>query len=96
MVTKPLPDTAADVKQRIREFVWKTLAPRMAASGAASDELSLVESGSIDSLSVFRLVSFLEENFGVLIADDEIRLDKFRTINAIGDLVIAKRSKPEA
>ena len=96
MVTEPLPDTAADVKQRIREFVWKTLAPRMAASGAASDDLSLVESGSIDSLSVFRLVSFLEENFGVSIADDEIRLDKFRTINAIGDLVIAKRSKPEA
>ena len=96
MVTGPLPDTAADVKQRIREFVWETLAPGKAASGAASDELSLVESGIIDSLSIFRLVSFLEENFGVSIGDDEITLDKFRTINAIGDLVVAKRSKPEA
>lgn len=54
------------------------------------DEDSLTESGVIDSLAIFRLVSYLEETIGVHIGDEEIVQDNFRSIADIERFVSAK------
>jgi acyl carrier protein len=80
-----------DVKDKVREFVLDA-AQRKGMNNIMDDEM-LTESGIIDSLSIFRLVSFLEDNFGVRISDDEIVNDNFQSVNAIESFVAEKLNK---
>ena len=48
-----------------------------------ADETSLVESGILDSLSLLRLVVFLEERFGVMVGDADLLPENFASVNAI-------------
>ena len=58
-----------------------------------TDSQSLIQSGVIDSLGIFRLVSFLEENCKVRIADEEIVGENFETIDDIERFVSTKLSR---
>ena len=44
---------------------------------------SLVESGILDSLSLLRLVVFLEERFGMSMGDADLLPENFDSVNAI-------------
>jgi acyl carrier protein len=81
----------AEVKDQIREFVLENA--RSKGINQVSDEGSLMESGIIDSLGIFRLVSFLEDNFRVRISDDEIIHENFQSINQIERFVSGKLAK---
>jgi acyl carrier protein len=78
------------LKNQIREFITENLAH---AKGITSftDEESLMESGVIDSLGIFRLVSFLEEELRVRIGDEEINAETLKSVNSIEQLVLSKR-----
>jgi acyl carrier protein len=80
------------VKDQIRQFVSEELA---AAKGVTlvSDDQSLIDNGVVDSLGIFRLVTFLEENFGVKIGDEEISADNLASVDMIEQLVIRKSKK---
>lgn len=82
-----MPDTQS-TKDQIRQWVQET-AERKGIS-TVTDEESLTENGVIDSLAIFRLVSFLEDTFGVRIADEEIVNDNFKSIDDIDRLVQSK------
>ena len=81
----------ADAKPQIREFILESA--RSKGIDQVADDQSLMEAGIIDSLGIFRLVSFLEDNFRVRIADDEIVLENFQSINDIDSFVAAKLAK---
>jgi len=78
----------ADIKAKVREFALENAQSK--GINEVADDLSLTESGIIDSLAIFRLVSFLEDNFGVRVADEEIVLENFQTVNAIEAFVAGK------
>ena len=69
----------ADVKPQIREFILESA--RSKGINEVADTQSLMEAGIIDSLGIFRLVSFLEDNFRVRISDDEIVPENFQSID---------------
>lgn len=50
----------------------------------------LVESGIVDSLGVLTLIGFIEAEFQVQIADDDLLPDNFRTIRSLSKLVLTK------
>jgi acyl carrier protein len=75
-------------KDQIRQWVLET-AERKGISAVTDDE-SLTANGVIDSLAIFRLVSFLEDNFSVKIADEEIVNDNFKSVNDIDRFLGAK------
>ena len=82
---------SAAVRDQIREFV-QSLA---SAKGIASftDQEPLLESGILDSLSIFRLVAFLEDTFRVKIGDQEITNDNLKDVDTIEQLVVSKQVK---
>jgi acyl carrier protein len=43
--------------------------------------------GFVNSLFAMELVMFVEKNFGFTVCNDELRIDNFRTIRAMADLV---------
>jgi acyl carrier protein len=83
-----------EIKDKVREFVLDA-AQRKGLDSVTDDE-SLTDNGVIDSLAIFRLVSFLEDNFSIRIADEEIVNDNFRSVNAIENFVAEKLDKKSA
>jgi acyl carrier protein len=53
---------------------------------------SLIDSGIVDSLGILDLVAFLESEFGLQIADDELLPENFQTIDCIVTLIRTKTS----
>lgn len=60
------------------------------------NELLLIEEQIIDSLGIFVLISFMEEQFHIKINPDEVVLDNFDTIDTIKSLVMSKIGSIEA
>ena len=48
-----------------------------------ANETSLMESGILDSLTLLRLVVFLEERFGITMGDADLLPQNFASVNAI-------------
>lgn len=46
--------------------------------------------GFVNSLLAMQLVAFVEKEFGIQVADEDLDLDNFRSINAISQLVARK------
>jgi acyl carrier protein len=53
-------------------------------------EFPLVQEGVVDSLGIFRLVAFLQDSFGISIAEEDVALENFVDIGAITRLVLSK------
>jgi len=56
------------------------------------DDTMLFETGILDSLSLLKLVLFLEKQFGISVPAEELVPDNFKTINAI--CVYLRSKKP--
>lgn len=52
--------------------------------------------GFVNSLLAMQLVAFVEKEFGVTVADEDLDLDNFRSIRAIADFVARKTGAVEA
>ena len=48
--------------------------------------------GFVNSLLAMQLVQFLEKEFGIAVADEDLDLDNFRTVAAMDALVERKRT----
>jgi acyl carrier protein len=84
---------SALIKDQVREFITKIATRRGVKS--ISDNDSLTSVGVLDSMGIFRLVSFLEESFAVAISDEEITADNFHSVNAIQEFVLAKMQRDD-
>ena len=76
----------------IRDFIVNNLKFR-----GSPDELTgsypLIDREAIDSMGIFQLVGFLEDEFGVEVGDEDLVVDNFATIDAINQLVERKRGQ---
>jgi acyl carrier protein len=79
---------APSVKDQVRQLVLTAAQPR-GITHIADDE-SLLKDGAIDSLSMYRLIEFVESTFLVRIADNEMIPDNFESINQLERFVSAK------
>lgn len=86
------PIAPAALKDQIREFILENLAQPKGIT-SFTDEEALMENGVIDSLGIFRLVSYLEDQLGVRISDEEINAETLKNLNTIEELVVRKRKK---
>jgi len=76
------------IEDRIREFVLKQF-PLARKRGVAASEKWL-ETGLLDSLGILDLVHFLEEEFSIHIADEELLPETFESLDAVTAFVIQK------
>ncbi len=80
----------------INEYISRELVQDPAMLPLA-DEKSLLESGILDSLSLLRLVVFLEERFGITVGDADLLPENFASVNAICAYLRARKpAKQEA
>ncbi len=73
----------------IRNFVLQRFP--LASSKELTSDLSLLESGIVDSLGVLDLVGFIEEEFGIQAEDDDLVPENFDSIEALTRYVTNRR-----
>jgi acyl carrier protein len=80
------PDQGKPIEQQLNEYIVGEFGVDMPASGLSNDD-PLLDSGLIDSLRIFMLISHLEKHFGVKVEPEDVALDNFQTINTISRLI---------
>jgi acyl carrier protein len=79
--------TVDDNKSRIRAFIEENF---LFGEEDVSDDTSLLDQGLIDSTSILEIVGYLEEEFGVEVADEELVPDNFDSISALSGFLERK------
>jgi acyl carrier protein len=82
--------THSEIIRRVRAYVDENFLYAQ-GSAAIADDASLLALGVIDSLGVIELLMFLEQEYGVLAADDEITETNLGTFRGIAAFVLARR-----
>ena len=85
-------DERAEIVHTVKQYVMEEFLPD--DDPDALEELTPLISGAIlDSVATIKLVTFLEERYGIEIQPHEINMDYLNTISDITDLVRAKLSR---
>lgn len=56
-----------------------------------ADDTDIFQSGHVNSLAALELVLFLEKQFAIKVANEDLTLDNFRSVNAMTALVERKQ-----
>jgi len=81
------PDSTAG---RVRHFILNQFP--LARQRAVADEDPLLRTGILDSLGILEVVSFVEAEFGITVADEELVPESFESIATIARFVDGKRA----
>lgn len=75
------------------EIIYQFIKDRfpLAGSKELTRELSLLDSGIVDSLGVLNLVGFIEEQFGIVAQDDDLVPENFDSIDSLVRFVRERR-----
>jgi methoxymalonate biosynthesis acyl carrier protein len=77
--------TAEDIRTNLVEFIERR------AKAPVAPDLDLFGSGLVSSLFALQLVMQVESAFGVTVEAGDLKLDNFRTVDAITGLVLRLR-----
>jgi acyl carrier protein len=77
-----------EIQQQIRHYILQQYP--LARKKNIQDADSLLDHAIIDSLGILDVVAYLEATFGLRIADDELELDDFGSIQSIARFVERK------
>jgi acyl carrier protein len=78
------------IKARLRAFVQENFLYAMPNFELGDDDL-LMEKGVIDSMGVAEMIAFVESEFGVTTADEEVSEANFGSLSAISRFITAKQ-----
>jgi len=78
------------IESSLKDFIVNEIGVRSDLS-PIGDDTKLIESGVLDSLSVLKLVMFIEEKFGIKVGADEVVSDNFETLDAMASFVRKKK-----
>jgi acyl carrier protein len=84
---------ADEIRQRIHDYIVTNF---LFGTADVDNSESLLDSGVVDSMGVLELVLFLEEELGVVVADEEVRPESFDTVDALTAFVISRLEAPAA
>lgn len=82
----------SDMRDTLRAYILEHFLPGEEAKNL-KDDTELKESGILDSLSTLKLVTFLEESFGVEFEADDLEAGNLATIASIERLVQSKQAR---
>jgi len=78
--------TLTEYSTKLKEFIITEVNPDLGLVRLDDDE-PLIASGIVDSLGVLRILAFLDEAFGIDLSGDEIKLENFRSVRSICELI---------
>jgi acyl carrier protein len=80
--------TESEIETTLSGYLHSELNPRQAT---LTPDTNLIEAGLLDSLSIFKLVVFMEQRFAIKIEAEDILVEHFETIRTLNILVRSKQ-----
>jgi methoxymalonate biosynthesis acyl carrier protein len=74
--------------ERLRDILARTV-----GTDVPDPETDLVQLGLLDSLALVELLVAVEQEFSITFAPDELEIERFRSLRALGDLVDSRGSE---
>lgn len=81
-----------EIKNTLKNYIVIELMHEKELS-VLGDDTALIEDGIIDSMGLIELVLFIEKQFGVGVAEEEMDIDNFRTLNSLTEYIQSHLSK---
>lgn len=81
----------SDITQVVKAYILEEFLPGEDPS-ELTGETPLITGGILDSISTLKLVTFLEERFGVVLEAHEAGADHLDTIDRISTLITSKKA----
>ena len=78
-----------DIEQTIKEYIMKEFMYDKPTTVLEND-LPLIEEGIIDSLGIFVLIAFIEDQFKIKIKPEDVVLKNFESVNAVKVLILSR------
>jgi acyl carrier protein len=78
------------VQERVRGFILESF--YVSDPAELTDEVSLIDSGLVDSTGMLEIILFIEGEFGIHVEDPETTPDNLETIGRIADFVARKQA----
>jgi acyl carrier protein len=82
-----------DVKATLKTYILTEFLPGEDPA-ALTDTTALVTTGILGSIGVLKVVSFLEDQFGVTIEANETVVENFNTLSDMARLITTKKMSP--
>ena len=79
------------IKQKVRQFILSNYL-FTDDDKKLSDAQSLMQSGAMDSTGILELIMFLEENFGIKVADEEMVPTNLDSVESVVSFVERKQA----
>jgi len=83
-------DTRIEVRARVRAYIIDNFL--LGSQAELKDEESLLDGGILDSTGAMELAAFLEESFGIAMADEDFTPDNLDTVERICGFVARKQA----
>ena len=77
------------IQQRVKQFIVENF--YVSDPSQISDDTLLVTTGVIDSTGMLEMIAFLEESFGIAIADHEMTPENLESIERMAAFVTRKK-----
>jgi D-alanine--poly(phosphoribitol) ligase subunit 2 len=84
-------DVAVSLVSELRKFISEIT---FSDIDKIKEDTLLFEEGIFDSLGFLSLISFLNEEYGIDVTNDELNEENFNSINAIVEFIEKKKSNP--
>jgi acyl carrier protein len=81
--------TTSEIAETVRAFLVENF---LLGQGAIEDHESLLDSGIVDSTGIVEVASFLEQRFGIELADEDLTAANLDSIQRIAAFVARKRA----
>ena len=78
------------IKEKIKNYVLQAV---YADKEKISDVTLIFKEGYFDSMGFIKLITFIEEEFGIKISDEDLTEENFESINAITSYILRKKTK---
>ena len=82
---------AEELKGQLKEMIVERLFLKVAPADIA-DDANLMETLNIDSVNLFEVIVGLEDEFGLVLEEDDFDLSTFSTVDSIAAFVERKRA----
>jgi acyl carrier protein len=87
---RPEADGQIDIRSRVRRFIVSNF---YVTEGSLDDDESLLEQGIVDSTGVLEVIAFIEGEFGVQVADDEMVPQNLDSIARVAAYIARKQAQ---
>lgn len=74
------------IRDDIKKFLSKFIGDKV-----IEDTDNIFEQGLVNSLFAMQLVSFIENEYGIALGNDDLELDNFKDIDSITKLITSKQ-----